>query len=531
MKLDAAPLALSPQYQQLAARLDPARDGHVYASVAQLKDRYVDFIAGVMPAGGPDFRAMMEKAMGQIEAMNAVAWDLRIDGAEVRERAVLHFPAEARAALGKTYLPQNWKALRFTRKPSTVAFMAQNFDLEAYYDQQVAVMQEVIKAAPEDTRPANPYEMIEGQAKAMGLDLRENVLRALGPDLAFVLDWPEGQPLPELLVLVGVRDAEKFKPAWAVLESTLRTMAVGFGHATDFDAGGLKGVSVHPSQLPVISPTVASGGGYLLLGLSGAGAQRLAAETADTLKPEAMAGGAEPPASSFAGGYADAGALVARGYAAGRPFLAKLLAEAEDERMKAWQGKLPERLEIAPLLGQWSSISYLEGDVLVGDMRSPLGSMIVPASVGVLAGLAVPAMSGAQNKAEAARETSDARQLGVLLFARANDAGGAYPQSLEVLVEQGEVERKLVFDEKSGEPRWLYYGAGLATVSPPQTLLLESVRAFPLKGGQGKVVYDLGNNAKLIPVAEAEALRPAPTAAPAEPPAAPVPAEEIPDAQ
>jgi hypothetical protein len=504
-------LAQHGEYRDAVARLDPDRDGHVYLDFKRVIGAYTDFMASVVPAqSGLDFKALMEKSMAQAGAFGGLAWDIRIDGAEIRERVAARLPAAERAKLGRAFEPQDWKSLRFTRADTTVLYAAQNFELESYYDQQMEIMREVMKAAPEGQPKVNIQEMLEGQAKAMGFDLRENVLKALGPELVLVVDWPEGAVMPEVLVLLEAADEGKFKPAYTVLESTLRMMAVGFGHAEDFDAGGIKGVMVHPSQAPMISPTVAAGSGYFMLALSGAGAKRLAGGEGAPLEARVLGGGQMPPATSIVGAYADAGALSARAYAAGRPFLIKMMAESGDERMKGWSGKLPEQLQVAPLLGCWSSLGWVEGDWVMGETRSPLGSMVLPLSVGVAAGLAVPAVAGAKDKAEQAREVSAARQVGVAAFAAANDAEGNYPPTLEVLLEEKRLDdRSLLVDAQTGGPRWIYHGAGLGTSAPAQTVLLESVREFRVKGKPAKVVYQVDNSARMVELDELEVLRPA----------------------
>jgi hypothetical protein len=525
-------LAQHGEYRDAVARLDPDRDGHVYLDFKRAMGAYTDLLALVVPAqSGVDFKALMENSMAQVGAFGGLAWDIRIDGAEIRERVAARLPAAERAKLGRAFEPQDWKSLRFTRADTTVLYVAQNFDLESYYDQQMEILRKVMKEVPEGQPILNIQEMLEGQAKVMGFDLRENVLKALGPELVLVVDWPQGAVMPEVLVLLEVEDEGKFKPAYTVLENTLKMMAVAFGHAEDFDAGGIKGVMVHPSQAPMISPTVAVGSGYFMLALSGAGAKRLVGGEGAPLEARVLRGGQMPPATSIVGAYVDAGALSARAYAAGRPFLIKVMAESGDERMKAWSGKLPEQLQVAPLLGRWSSLGWVEGDWAMQETRSPLGSMVLPFSVGVVAGLAVPAVAGAKDQADAVSEFNAARQVGIAAFAAAEEAGGHYPPTLEVLLEKKWLDdRSLLVDAQTGGPRWIYHGAGLRITAPAQTVLLESVREFREKGKPAKVVYQVGNSVRMVELDELEILRPAAPSAraleQADPIASPPPAPE-----
>jgi prepilin-type N-terminal cleavage/methylation domain-containing protein len=53
--------------------------------------------------------------------------------------------------------------------------------------------------------------------------------------------------------------------------------------------------------------------------------------------------------------------------------------------------------------------------------------LVVITIIGVLAGLAVPAINGALERAKQTSDVANARQLGIVLFQVANDENGAYP--------------------------------------------------------------------------------------------------------
>jgi prepilin-type N-terminal cleavage/methylation domain-containing protein len=53
--------------------------------------------------------------------------------------------------------------------------------------------------------------------------------------------------------------------------------------------------------------------------------------------------------------------------------------------------------------------------------------LVVITIIGVLAGLAVPAINGALERAKQTSDVANARQLGIVLFQIANDENGAYP--------------------------------------------------------------------------------------------------------
>ena len=52
--------------------------------------------------------------------------------------------------------------------------------------------------------------------------------------------------------------------------------------------------------------------------------------------------------------------------------------------------------------------------------------LVVISIIGLLAGLAVPAIQGGLDKAKQGVDVSNARQLGIILFSEANDNNGVY---------------------------------------------------------------------------------------------------------
>jgi len=58
--------------------------------------------------------------------------------------------------------------------------------------------------------------------------------------------------------------------------------------------------------------------------------------------------------------------------------------------------------------------------------------LVVISIIGLLAGLAVPAIQGGLDKAKQQTDVSNARQLGIILFGEANDNNGMYRRNLEL---------------------------------------------------------------------------------------------------
>jgi hypothetical protein len=123
-------------------------------------------------------------------------------------------------------------------------------------------------------------------------------------------------------------------------------------------------------------------------------------------------------------------------------------------------------------------------------------------TTGVLAGLMVPGINKALESAKQTKELADIRQVGVMLFAYANDHEGKYPDSFEDFVSAelkdksgAELDHlnKLFYQPKSHELRWKYT-PGLTINSPAETVLLESAD----HSLHGKAVHTVGNTSEFI---------------------------------
>lgn len=90
-------------------------------------------------------------------------------------------------------------------------------------------------------------------------------------------------------------------------------------------------------------------------------------------------------------------------------------------------------------------------------------------------------------------ELAQIKRVGVALFMCANDEGGKYPNSLDVLKGDYGIEDKLLVDKESGKPRWILT-PGLLTSAKPDTILLQSLES---KMG-GKAVYYTGGTVKWV---------------------------------
>jgi hypothetical protein len=145
------------------------------------------------------------------------------------------------------------------------------------------------------------------------------------------------------------------------------------------------------------------------------------------------------------------------------------------------------------------------GMAVAGVVLGGITTVLFPLIAGLLAGLAVPAISAALDNAKMTKEVSDIRQVGIHLFAYANEHDGKYPDSLEVLTGDGgmseEDQVKLLYKKDSTELRWILT-PGLSTASPEETILLQSTETMGKGRKKGHAIYTIGNVARWLPETE-----------------------------
>jgi len=128
---------------------------------------------------------------------------------------------------------------------------------------------------------------------------------------------------------------------------------------------------------------------------------------------------------------------------------------------------------------------------------------IVTGSVGILAGLftvgifaaiAVPSFTGVQYKAKQAYEMSQVKQIALACRYHATGHDGAFPETLEVLLEEGDI------DARTLEPKGMIGGAflyrrGLRDDSPADEVFIAS----PAPVGRQRVVGQVDGLVRLVP--------------------------------
>ena len=370
----------------------------MYANMGQFCTTIADYIE---KGDGPSMAlAPVVKLYRGMAVMKGFAWGFAFSGGEVVERVAMNVPKSQAVMFGWSSAPLDKKILKFTG-PDTVLFSANNQDWDAYYKYQEKMYGEMSRET--NASPAmNPFKLIEEQMRAQGLDLHENVLRAIGPGVAYVVDWPKGQQYPDVALVLGLQQEEKFVPVYERLNGMAAGMVTMMGGKTEtLTAGEFSGISLSSPKYPWLSPTLFKSKEFFGIGLTGAGVKRMLAANKTALTERELLGEVAPSQPVQGVAYMRLDEITGRAYGLAKPYLTEYLRKTDTEDLRKVADKLPAELATAKLLGTWRAGAWKDGDFRTVEMRSPLGSGVLAAGVGAGAAAVVPVIMKARHAAKA----------------------------------------------------------------------------------------------------------------------------------
>jgi len=336
-------------------------------------------------------------------------------------------------------------------------------DLTSMWDEMAVAMQEIPVA----------QEMLEGLRELTDLNLREEVLPALGPAFGFyssVAGVTDATPTG-LTVVIGVRDA-------ATVRQFLDRLAEGANEQTPevtppnnpveeallnarvamADEAGARWWTVEMPGLPLpFLPTAALTERRLILSISKTAARGAVAQATGN----GDAGmGSRPEVQRLAAGqapvrlfYLDTPALAPMAYPYADWLLTALASGVSSPHLDRHVA-----LPAIPTYDDWkanvrplTSVTVWEGDALVqhAEMDGSLLTTMAGGAIGVaqssggvamLAGILVPALEQARGNAMALHEGAQVKLLHTACVSYATEHGGRFPDDLAVLVEEGFIQ-------------------------------------------------------------------------------------------
>lgn len=313
-------LAASEALAKVVEHMPENYDALLFLQPADLGDR----LAQLAAASG---QALAPEIVSAIRETQAVGIGARFDGAEARDAIFVLRPG------GTAPPPLERRALALT-SPETLLF----------FDWRIGGLRSFdLPSAPAADR-AGLTDILGGLRSALEKASLQPVdfARAFGPEAAVIVDWPEGNPQPALLLSLDVRDhvlAERF------LEALTGGGAGGTEWVKQERSGAL--IRVMPQEgLALISPTIVLDDKALVAGLT-----YDSVEAARSRPAEGAVSAAQLDTATTASGYIDGRRLFTRVYGWLRGYL--LISQMLDPQpgQKFDVGKLPPAEAIAPHLG------------------------------------------------------------------------------------------------------------------------------------------------------------------------------------
>ncbi len=283
---------------------------------------------------------------------HAAAGSLSLTPNGTRSSGLWTFPHADRELYDKLCPPKTRFESASLTTPTTLAYVGSSLDLGAELD--------LIFSMPGMEQASTS---ITDSFKTLGLDWRENFVNALGNEDALVIDWPEKQDLPDVLLAFSVASADRFTPLFDKIAAVAAPALAMFGTAENFTAGDYRAVAVHPKQSDRLSPTLFDGPHFWGLSLRAEGAKRLlpterAAADGKPLAQETLLG---PLADAKVGDgftklyWMNVGKLYDRTYPVLAPKAKAYLAAhpPKDEAGLAPFRNLPDPSSLGAVLGEW----------------------------------------------------------------------------------------------------------------------------------------------------------------------------------
>ncbi len=316
----------------------------------------LDRLSGVLSAAGQNLGSA---EMSELQKVPAIAASTKLDGANFRDTIFLL--AGASNSAKEAPMPRETLGLA---TPDTVLYYSSALPATLDVPASVAPLLAFVPA----------LAAAEQALTAKGLNLAD-LGAAFGPELTTLLDWPQTDGFPTLLLSLAVRDASKAKAFTDALAGDPSTP--GSWGRKEQDGATIYSPAATGGPATFLTPSLALTDKTLLIGLTpetlAGGLARLSGGGAglrETPEFQAAAGTVGEPTAAFA--FLDLRKLIDRGYGLLRPALAMTLALNPDASRYVDAGKLPATETLSRHLGP---IVYSQSVTEAGTLMESVGAL------------------------------------------------------------------------------------------------------------------------------------------------------------
>jgi len=241
-------LAGSADYQNFCAALPTEGDAVAYLNPSPVLRRL-----GPMLFLSPPLAA----ALQPVTNIEGAGLSLRFTTNAVHETQVTQF----RSGAHEPPPPNTRQSLRFTQ-PTTLAYAVRSVDCEAAYVRLVQLI-----SASGRPRWNLRVAVLEHTLRQKNVDLYDDVLAKLGPEIAVVANWRESAELPDAALVVQVADSPELREALGILLKVLKKRTLGTDEQSPWEELIHRGHLLHIARLGAgkIAPTYFFSDGFLVL--------------------------------------------------------------------------------------------------------------------------------------------------------------------------------------------------------------------------------------------------------------------------
>ncbi len=459
-----APLKAAPRMARLRERMGAARNAILLYADAPALGRLALAALRYGPGGDPGEVERIVKALG-LDAVEAIGFSDIPHGDGFRTEAALLLK-ERRGLFALA--PKGAPSHRFAAMtpPDALAYGGETCDLAAVWDGILAIAGGI----DAQTRADLERHAREGGA-VLGLDLRKDLLEALGTEWAGYVAWPPGGGLlPDVVLFATVRDRERLVKTLDALADKAREFrkrgSTVTSSRTEFRGTEIRFLEItdRRGDPRPYAPAWAFGADFVVFGLcpqtvKHALMEKEAAADAPGLGTRGLLGSAgfqqllaAAPRTAVSATYIDLGRVVTWLYASGVPFLQ--VAQGAIHRQLQMVGirlnfeDLPTADVLARHLKGMLLYTAVEDDCLRMGYVSQVGAPLAVAPLAFLAGIGVILLPRSQAatmrlEAERAREQARAMEQAQQAAAREEENARLRAENETLRSRLGELERKL----------------------------------------------------------------------------------------
>jgi hypothetical protein len=202
----------------------------------------------------------------KLDALGGAALAVRFENGEIVDRFSLLMPRPAQEDRGIAVDPCKFETLKFTG-PDTRLYWASSINWKQYYKnlKEQARSTSTMTPGQNSMNPAINVVLnyLHDWAAGTTLDVQQNVVDALGPEVSVQAEWTPESLYPEVGLFVKLDKPDDFKPTIAAVIDSLRKACATTAVINEINSNGHNFAVLHFIQPTPISPTITEDGPYL----------------------------------------------------------------------------------------------------------------------------------------------------------------------------------------------------------------------------------------------------------------------------